>query len=114
MIVEAYVYDAERRLSALFKGNSNTLSNSFVYDKEQIVAALDEQDNIIWEGSWRPLVDQLIEWKNFTGRTNQGYIPLADHRNCIVASWNVNSGRIQETVEYDPECRIITRELIIL
>ncbi len=58
MIVEAYVYDAERRLSALFKGNSNTLSNSFVYDKEQIVAALHEQDNIIWEGSWRPLVDR--------------------------------------------------------
>ena len=103
-ILEAYLYDADGRLVGT--ADASQLRSVFAYDGEQMVAASDGAGNPIWEASWGPGLDQLIEWRNVKGGQEEVHIPLADHRNSVVATWKPGIGRIESTTEYNPEGRI--------
>ena len=108
---EAYAYAADGRLAAIFSGNEPRLpALSFAYDGEQIVAAFDHTDAMIWEAVWGPGLDQIIEWRDHRGGHAVDHIPLLDHRNSVVATWDVGQNRGSQTVEYDPEGRLTVRE----
>lgn len=110
-VVEAYAYDSFGRIAAVFKGsNLGPPNTSFAYDKEQIIAAYDSHNKPLWEASWGPLLDQLIEWFDHTGGTGNSYIPVSDNRNSVTAVWDVQTARIKQTAEYNPEGRLMTKD----
>jgi RHS repeat-associated protein len=69
-----------------------------------MVASYDYKNNPAWEAIWGPGLDQLIEWRDYRG--GKDYIPLVDHRNSVVAAWNVQQGRLTNTAYYNPEGRL--------
>lgn len=108
-VLEAYAYDAYGRLVAVFAGSGANPSLSFIYDGDQIMAGFDVGSNMpVWEATWGPQIDQLLEWRDLGGGTGD-YIPLVDQRNSVVAAWNVDQARVTQTGEYNPEGRLLVR-----
>lgn len=107
--LESYLYAADGRLAAVIRGAQTQPATVFAYDGDQMVAGYDVSGRLLWEAAWGPGLDQLLLWRDRAGATGD-HIPLVDHRNSVVGTWNSQTQRLVETAEYNPEGRILLQD----
>ncbi len=90
-----YSYDVlGRRISRV----ENGITNYFVYDGGQVVADLDENENILRSYTWGAGIDNLLAFTDHT--TSNTYYALKDHLNSVIAFVGAD-GAVVESYEYD-------------
>ena len=106
--LEVYLYDADGKLTAI-KLSPSVMLEEFVYDGDQMVAAFDGSANLSWEAVWGGKQDQLLMWHDvYSG--DEGHIPLVDHRNSVVATWDKADERIEELARYTAQGRLTLKD----
>ncbi|MBA2663650.1 MAG: RHS repeat-associated core domain-containing protein, partial [Bradymonadaceae bacterium] len=58
----------------------------------------------LWDAVWGATIDQLLAWHDHT--TGQAHIPIVDHRNSIVTTWNMAQAAVGERAAYNPHGRL--------
>ena len=92
---ETYLYDGLGRLAAVVSETGQY--SRFVYDGTQMIAAADQDGRLLWEAAWGPGLDRLIEFR----RNADVLIPILDHRNSPVATFNVIKRQLTSLSTYD-------------
>jgi len=72
------------------------------------VVAHDAAGSALWEATWGPETDQLLEWRD--AATGNAYLPLRDNRNSPLSLWGTTEDRIVATAEHTPEGRLTVRD----
>lgn len=101
-IIESYLYDAEGRMVGII--DSQNSRTNILFDGHQMIVATSQQGQPLWESTWGPGIDKLIEWIDLANRKT--YAPLADHRNSVVGLWDVTTKRMHAIADYNPEGKV--------
>nr|MBA2664358.1 hypothetical protein [Lujinxingiaceae bacterium] len=100
--LEAFAYAADGRLAARF--GPAGLEESYAWDGEQMISAFGAGGQPLWEAVWGATIDQLLAWHDHT--TGAAHIPIVDHRNSVVTTWNMAQAAVGERAEYNPHGRL--------
>jgi len=98
-LLEAYLYDAEGRLVGVV--DEQNLTSSILFDGHPMIAAINNLGIALWEATWGPGMDKLLEWIEYP--TGKVYAALTDSRNSIVGLWNVDENKMETIAEYTAE-----------
>lgn len=101
-IMESYLYDAEGRLVGIIDSQYSRIN--ILFDGHQMIAATSQQGQPLWESTWGPDIDKLIEWIDLANRKT--YAPLADHRNSVAGLWDVTTKQMHAIADYSPEGKV--------
>ncbi|MBA2663363.1 MAG: hypothetical protein H0U74_13835 [Bradymonadaceae bacterium] len=69
-----------------------------------MISAFGSGGQPLWEAIWGATIDQLLAWHDHT--TGAAHIPIVDHRNSIVTTWNMAQAAVGERAEYNPHGRL--------
>ncbi len=94
---ESYAYDGLGRVAARFDGAG--LVQSYLYDGEQMVAALSGSGSVLWQATWGAGIDSLVALKG----PDSEYLALHDGTGSIGTLVDVASGTVAASAEYTPE-----------
>lgn len=105
---EAYVYDAFGRLVG--RTDDVRLLETYAWDGVQMVAAFEPEGNTLWEATWGPGLDQLIEFRKLRTSSSTEYLPVTDSRFSVVGLMEYTSRQTLQVVHYSPEGAVTIRD----
>ena len=103
-LVEAFAYAADGRLVAVWTAEQLAPETVFAYDSSQQVAATSPASGLLWEATWGPGLDRLLEWTN-QAAGGDPEIPLLDERGSVIGAWSPSTARLLGFIDEDPEGR---------
>lgn len=101
-LVEGYAYDAEGRLVAVLRPSG--ASDYFVHNGPKVVGSFRADGRPSWEAMWGPEPNQHLEYR--VVGSGEPVVPLLDHRNTPVATWDPVDIEIEELAQYDAYGRL--------
>src|SRR5262249_4393171 len=107
-LVEGYAYDGFGRLVGLYDTAvpGSLPAIRLVHHAGTAIAALHDTKPL-WEATWGPLDDQLIEWRQPGDAVT---IPPLDAPPSPLALWHPDSGAVPAQATYTPEGRVSVRD----
>jgi RHS repeat-associated protein len=108
-VKERYWYDAMGRLAAYEDLTTGGIGKRiFGYDGQQMISAVDGNDNPLWEAVWGAGQDELLAYYNHEMPTQDNYVTIRNHTNSVVGLHSTISDATVAMAEYNAEGRVKT------